>query len=286
MKRKLFIPILSVILFVSLAAGTMEDDGKAGYTGSPGETTCNTSMCHNSFALNSGGGSISATSTMNNWTYEPFTTYAITVKVARTGNQLFGVGVELLTATNNNGGTLTISDPIHTHIKTRTVSSVSRRNVVHTLDGGASADSALFTFNWTSPDTSAGTMTLYMAGNATNANNQPTGDYVYAATQLIQPATGVGIDTPAELVPVSVFPNPLSELINLNFYLKQNENVSIQLYDLNGSYSFNLLNTELSSGQNNLSLPVPPSLRSGIYFLDIKIKTLKICRKIVVDKHE
>src|SRR4051812_23609582 len=106
MKQKLLIIIGAIILSITLSAGIMDPDGKAGYTGAPLETTCNTTGCHNSFTLNSGDGSITATSTMDNWIYEPFTTYTITVKVAKPSVHLFGFASEILSSANTNAGTI------------------------------------------------------------------------------------------------------------------------------------------------------------------------------------
>ena len=49
MKRTLLLTMSLLILTIMLSANLMDDDGKAGFTGSPGEVTCNTTSCHNSF---------------------------------------------------------------------------------------------------------------------------------------------------------------------------------------------------------------------------------------------
>lgn len=84
---------------------------------------------------------------MTNWEYLPNTTYNMSVTVARSSNGLFGVAIEALDATNANAGTLNITDAVSTQIKSRTVSGVSRRNVVHQLNGGATSGSKEFDFS-------------------------------------------------------------------------------------------------------------------------------------------
>ena len=141
MKRKLTISIGALLIIITFTAEFMNENGRAGYTGSPGEVTCNTTGCHNSFTLNSGGGTISATSTLINWIYEPLTNYTINIKVSKTDVLLFGFGAEILTSSNNNAGTIVATDAVHTQLKSRLVNGIIRKNIVHKLNGGISQDS-------------------------------------------------------------------------------------------------------------------------------------------------
>lgn len=52
MIRKLLLGILPIAMIALFTSEKMSDNGKAGYTGSPGEQTC--TNCHSDFALNSG----------------------------------------------------------------------------------------------------------------------------------------------------------------------------------------------------------------------------------------
>lgn len=171
-------------IFIITTAAVLSSTGRAGRTGSPGESTC--VSCHNDFALNSGGGSITIRNTgMNNWTYVPGATYTISVKVAKAGATLFGVGVECLTATNNNAGSFTITNPGSTKLLSATVSGVSRINVVHTQNGGLANDSNVFVFNWTAPPAGTGNVTFYFAGNAADNDQSNNGDYIYSGSQVV-----------------------------------------------------------------------------------------------------
>jgi hypothetical protein len=283
MKRSIILTLTVLAVFISLTAAMMDENGKAGYTGSPGEVTCNTTNCHNSYALNSGGGSVSATCTMVNWKYEPLTTYTIQVKVAKSGVHLFGVGVEILDASNNNAGTITVTDAVHTQIKTRTVSGVARRNLVHKLNGGAGTDSVIFSFNWTSPDTTTGPITMYYAGNATNANGNESGDYIYTGSQAITPSTGNKV---AEIVTVdgfSVFPNPVNKNFTIHYSLNKSENVNVKLYDLHGALVSVLLNEDRQSGENNDYVALPAACTTGVYLLSIESPSGRVSKKLIVN---
>jgi hypothetical protein len=284
MKKTILYSLTLFALCFIFSANIMDDNGKAGATGAPGENTCNTTNCHNSFALNSGGGTLTASCTMNNWKYEPLTIYDITIKVARTGNHLFGFAAEILTTSNTNAGTIAVSDAVHTTIKTATISGVGRRAITHKLNGGAFQDSATFTFRWTSPDTTTGPITMYFAGNATNANGQPTGDYIYTATQLITPETGLGVKNLVQTNGFNVFPNPVHSDFNVHYVLQKNEVVSIKLYDIKGSKTYELLNAEKAAGEHNDLLSIPAGCKTGTYLLSIVSNTGHASSRIIVDK--
>ncbi len=178
--------LLACLFFMS--SSQMSDNGKAARTGSPGETTC--TGCHNDFVLNSGGGSISLQSPGTpTFQYTPGQTYTMSVTVSRSANSLFGVGIEALTTANDNAGTLNITNAASTQIKSATVGVVLRRNIVHTLNGGATAASKVFNFSWTAPATGTGNVTFYFAGVAADADGNEAGDYVYSGSQVFTETT-------------------------------------------------------------------------------------------------
>lgn len=283
MNNKLYKVFGIIMIFISLSASLKNDNGRAGYTGSPGEATCNTTSCHTSFVLNSGGGSLSATSTMNNWVYVPLNTYTINIKVAQSAFSLFGFGVELLTSSNNNAGTIIVTDPVHTIIKSRSVGGVLRKNIVHQLNGGAFQDSVVFSFNWTAPDSSIGDITMYFVGNASNKNNDVSGDYIYSSTQLISPSAGNGLSTFVDIDPLSVYPNPASTKIYLHFNLVKKENICVKLYNLDGRNSHILFNDDRNAGENIELILLPPNCRSGLYLLTIESASGRESRKLMIN---
>ncbi len=194
MKHKLLVLILPFAALVILSSSTISDNGKAGKTGSPNELTC--IDCHASFSPNSGGGSISFSSPgMPGFQYTPGQTYNMSVTVSKASVFLFGVGIEALTSSNNNGGTLNITDAASTQIKFATVSAVSRRNVVHTLGGGVGSGSKVFNFSWTAPAAGTGNVTIYFAGVAADGSTDEDGDYVYNSSQVLTEST---CQTPAQ----------------------------------------------------------------------------------------
>jgi hypothetical protein len=218
---------------VLFLAGINSDNGKAGATGSPGEQTCSQSNCHTGSTDNSMGGSVTLTSTdLINWEYTPGQTYTLTATVTQQGRTLFGVGLEALLPSGANAGNLVAGTG--TTIKTATVSGNSRRNIVHNMNAGLTANAHSFTFTWTAPATDVGPITIYYAGNATNNNGAKTGDYIYTASQVVNSA-GVSVAEQVDAgVAFSFYPNPASENITLNYSLTESTKVSYTIFDLTG----------------------------------------------------
>src|SRR6185295_20257890 len=103
MKKAATLVFTASLVVLTMTSGIMDDNGRAGVAGSPSEKTCNQSGCHNSFTVNTGGGSVTITApTLTNWIYTPGQTYSITVTVAKTGVKLFGLGFEALTSAGAN----------------------------------------------------------------------------------------------------------------------------------------------------------------------------------------
>ena len=194
MLRKLLVTLLPLGAMVFFTSTQLDDNGKAGKTNAPGEQSC-VNSCHDSYSLNSGPGSISiSASGMTGFEYTPGQTYAMTVTVSQNGINLFGVGVEALKSSGANAGTLTVTDAASTRIKTATVGGNSRTNIVHTLNGGATANSKAFNFSWTAPAAGTGNVTFYFSGVAANGNDDNNLDYVYNSSQVYTEACA----TPAQ----------------------------------------------------------------------------------------
>jgi hypothetical protein len=214
MKKKMVVVLATAVVITGMSFNVLDDNGKAGATGSPSEGTCNQSGCHNTYTINTGGGSVTITApTMTGWQYVPGQTYAISVTVAKSGINLFGLGFEALTSAGANGGTLTAGTG--TSLKSATIAGNSRTSIVHALNGGATANTHTFTFNWKAPATNIGNITFYCAGNAANKNGSVSGDYIYTTSQVITPASSTGIQEQSYAENVMVFPNPAIDHIQV-----------------------------------------------------------------------
>lgn len=280
MIRKLLLGVLPIAMIALFTSEKMSDNGKAGYTGSPGEQTC--TNCHSDFALNSGGGSIAIGSpSMTNWEYLPNTTYNMSVTVSRSANSLFGIAIEALDATNDNAGTLNITDAASTQIKTRTVSGVVRRNVVHQLNGGATAAAKEFNFSWTSPATNIGPVTFYFAGAAADADGAETGDYVYSGSQVANPNTTATNDLNVDAVQ-SVYPNPASSFITVTYKANLSGLVTMNLFSLKGDLVQKHISSTELPGTHTEVIRNLSALPTGVYFLQTIVDGSAKIQKVII----
>jgi hypothetical protein len=261
MKKKITLA-LAAFTIVFMSFDVLEKEGIAGYTNSPGEKNC--TNCHNSYALNSPGGSVKITCpTLTNWSYVPNQTYAISVTVAKTGVKIFGIGFEALTSAGANAGTLTAGTG--TVLKSFTVGANSRTNVTHTTSSGTgTTDSHTFTFNWKAPATDIGKITFYCAGNAANGGTE-TGDYIYTTSQVITSPSTVGIaEQVAFSKQISIYPNPATDQLQILNSENQSEVMNVSIIDLKGA---------LISNKENVRSNEPIELSNvnpGMYSLRIE----------------
>jgi hypothetical protein len=281
MKKKLALYGFLAVTLIIATAEVQDNSGQPGYTGSPNEGTC--ISCHSGAALNSGGGSVTITSDIPGTKYLLNQTYHINVTVSQSGVSLFGFGMEALVNSNkNNAGTLIITDNTQTQLLSRTVAGVSRKNVVHKLNGGAGTDTKSFSFNWLSPSTNVGSVTFYAVGNATNANNNSAGDFIYSTTQAIAPDPILSIATLSENEQVSVFPNPVKDHFILSIHNERPSEINAQLYNLNGELAYKLPDEGMEAGLTEKRIDLDPSLQKGVYLLQLNRNGKATYKKIIV----
>ena len=282
MKKLIFLIPVYTILMITLSAEKMSDDGKAGYTNSPGELNC--TDCHATFALNSGNGSVTLSSTnMPNWVYDPGVTYHMEATVSRASNLLFGICVEALLPNNTNAGTLVITNTTTTQIKTKTVSGVSRRSVVHKLDAGQGTGTFTFTFDWTAPATNLGDVTFYFAGNAADGDGTEDGDHIYVSSKVCPYNLSNDINSFDEKNDISVYPMPIQDHFTMHYNLSSTDVISIKLYSINGELVSILTSKVMPAGDHTEKFYLPIALSSGNYILSVESASAIKSRKILIN---
>lgn len=247
--------------------------GPAGRTGSPADgLNCASSGCH------SGTASVSPTqiitSNIPSSGYVPGQTYTITATVSQSGINKFGFQISPQAANGQLLGTLAITNASATKI-------VGTKYVTHTSGGTAGVNnSRTWSFDWTAPVAGTGNVTFYGAFNYTNGQSNSSGDIVRLNTLVVSESTGVGLEENAGANIISVYPNPVSERINVKMDLQEASAVTIQLLDLNGRL-MNVNETfEGTAGNSVYSIEVPSAIPSGVYQLLIETKNGKTLEKI------
>ncbi|HEY6160696.1 MAG TPA: choice-of-anchor V domain-containing protein [Bacteroidia bacterium] len=272
--RFFFVFALSAIAYANISFDALDNNGKAGYTGSQGESYC--TSCHTGTALNGGGGSVTIGGAPS--VYALGQTYTITVTVSQSNRSLFGFAMEALTSTNVNAGTLVVTNSAEDHILT---AFNGRKNITHQLNGGATVNSHTFTFNWTAPSTNVGVVKFYAVGNAANGNNSDTGDLIYSTNVTINAPSGVEPLGSDELQ-VSVSPNPVEEKFVVECSLKNKALVTARLFSLDGKLVNVLLNETDDAGLFHKQLNVPSNTSPGIYLLEVNVDGKRSVKKIII----
>lgn len=278
MKKLYPLFILGFFAFCVLTSTDLSDDGKAGFTGSPGEMTCNSSGCHTGTTTNTGGGSLAIDIVgMTNWQYVPGQTYTVNATVAESGRNLFGMGLEILKSNGDNSGDLVAGSG--NQIKTKSVGGFTRNNIVHTLNGGSSANSHTFTFTWTAPAAGEGDVTIYFAGNATNSSGTSSGDHIYTTSQVLSEAP-VSVTEVLDLINLNVYPNPFVNDIRADYSLQSSGWMKADLYDVNGRLIRALINANQAAGNHSITSDLS-DLSKGQYVLHMSLNGRVISTEII-----
>lgn len=287
LKTKIAVTIaLTTLGVAAMSFDILDDTGKAGRTGSPGETTC--TGCHTGAAINDGVGSvvISSPDLGVNWEYMPGDTYQIDVTVARAGSPLFGFDIECLTGSTpaQNAGVMVVTNTQETHLLNATVSTVVRKNMTHQLNAGLSSNSKTFSFMWIAPATNVGNVTFYCTGNAANNNGAKTGDFIYSTTQVVTPAFGAGTgDFVKAENDFTVFPNPVNENIFVTYNVEAGQKVDFSLFTLEGKMAGPMYTFQGTGFPATSQLNLPSDLASGVYFVKMQSESIMSIQKVVIE---
>lgn len=139
----------------------------------------------------------------------------------------------------------------------------------------------------------AQTAIVASGGNATGSGGSSSysvGQVVYTNAVGSNGSTNQGVQQPIEIfalgtndfpeisLAMSVYPNPTTALVNLNIQNYNSENITYQLFDLNGR---SIQNNKILQKETQISLE---NLSNAIYFLTVSdnnksLKTFKIIKK-------
>ncbi|MCH8904785.1 MAG: T9SS type A sorting domain-containing protein [Bacteroidetes bacterium] len=243
--------ILSPFLFILLVSFLdVQNPGKPksagapwGNTGGMGEGTCAKIGCHDDGVINTGPGTFTIDIANGLTSYKANQKYKVTVRLKETGIDKFGFQAVLLKNNDStNAGLFSLINPIRTQLISPddTLSMFyGRVYATHTLDGNSeySPDTGEWTFNWTSPNSDQGNVTLSVTSAASNNNGDLTGENVYSdQITLSYDPTPIGINEQRNNEgAVKVFPNPCNGFLNIEIAGNENiDDVQIRIYNLQG----------------------------------------------------
>ncbi len=80
----------------------------------------------------------------------------------------------------------------------------------------------------------------------------------------------------------NIFPNPFENFTNVNFTMESNDNVELNIYDITGKIVYSSEPGVLNTGSHSIKVDAR-NLRSGIYFVSLKIGDNLLTKKISVN---
>ncbi|MFK7773669.1 MAG: choice-of-anchor V domain-containing protein [Saprospiraceae bacterium] len=272
-----FALMVGAFLFLSNAGGRASSQSE-GNTAAPndngmGNRTCQT--CHNngSFGVTPTLEITNAAGTVITDNFDPGETYNVKMTVDATGSPAgYGFQIVALNAAAGADGT-----PVNTW------ANGSANVQVATLGTGrqyaeqsALSSSNEFTMEWTAP--ADGTVTFYYGGNATNDNGNTNGDNAIMGSMSLD-ANPNSINELEKILALDIFPNPVSDVLNLRTNAQTTDTYDLQLFDQNGRQ----VSTErlmIPSGENIAPIEVT-NLPMGIYNLILSDGKNQIAKKML-----
>ena len=278
MKKVIYMAFFTAIALIGLQSLTLPDimkkDGaEPGYTGSPGDSLKNCTACHGGTAVPVEGW---LTSNIPTEGYEPGQTYTIRATNKEAGATRFGFEV----SPQNEAGTLLGDIVITDSIRTKLVGGV--KYITYTADGIEGQDSLDWSFNWIAPAKGTGEVTFY-AGFNSNYEGHKDGDKTYLNTLSVnEKGVTARVNVIKNRYAITIYPNPTTDQMNIDFVLEKNAKVQIDLFDLSGKLAARLFEQDLKNGRQQLNFPISNSLARASYLVKIQINGNVYTQKIII----
>lgn len=273
----LFALMIGSFLFLSNAGGRASSQSE-GNTGAPndngsGNRTCQT--CHNNgtFGVTPTLEITDAAGTVITDNFNPGETYNVKMTVDATNSPAgYGFQITSLNAADGVDGT-----PVNTW------ANGSGNVQIATLGTGrqyaeqsALSSSNEFTMEWTAP--ASGTVTFYYGGNATNDNGNTNGDNAIMGSMSLD-ADPNAVNELEKILALDIFPNPVSDVLNLRTNSQTTDTYDLQLFDQNGK-QVSIERLMIPSGENVAPIQVA-NLPTGIYNLILSDGKNQIAKKML-----
>lgn len=267
--KPFFAFIASAVFLVILPASVMlnQSGAPAKRTGAPGDGdgspgnngSCADVGCHNSFDVNSGPGEVTIEAPDE---YLPGIPVDFIVAVHDTTRFRYGFQVTIKNAEAENVGTFELIDG-----STRFATG-DENYVTHTLANSLS----MWTVRWNPPAELTDDVTIYAAGNSADNRFTAANDYVYETSSPLLYSTSADLEeeeAPSETFELSIFPNPASTRLNIEFQTSQADNIELGLYDSLGKLVKTLPARTRAPGAHVESIDVA-DLSAGVYFVRLQ----------------
>jgi len=243
-----------------------------------GELTCAKSGCHLDAATggpNAGPGSL-IIDFSGAESYEAGVTYNISVTVDDPNASRFGFQMIALDDSFGSIGEFISTAGSMTNIQ----SAPNGREYINHQSAPNPSENT-YSFQWTAPASGAGGVTFWASGLAADGNGAKTGDYTYTASLNIAEMEDTALEDLLNS-DIAIYPNPIQNDLNINFDLKGNTMVNIQIMDAAGKMIQQLDQQVFAAGSQTLQYPI--DLANGLYYFHLQMDDEVITKPIVIAK--
>jgi hypothetical protein len=84
------------------------------------------------------------------------------------------------------------------------------------------------------------------------------------------------------LTDVQVYPNPVTDQINIKYILSRNALVTVKVMDVLGNEVITLVSQRIGSGEQSFTYPISNKLSRGFYFIRVVAGTESVIKRISV----
>lgn len=130
------------------------------------------------------------------------------------------------------------------------------------------ARSANWNFTWLAPSAGTGKVTFYAAIYA--GNNQASSK-IYLNHHSFSELMPQAVKNNIALSSVKIFPNPVSQKINIQFELLHAAQINVSLQSLSGQSVFSLNKGAWQAGEHKLEQVIPSDIANGTYMLNVEL---------------
>jgi hypothetical protein len=256
-----------------------------GSTGAPGEKTCAQSGCHADATVSPGTLVNTLTFNGGDSVYTPGATYPVKIQVSKANIKRFGFQVTVLKSSDNSYvGSLIVTDATRTQLQNGISPNASRKYITHKSAGAAAVSTGLgeWTFNWKAPDTDVGAVKFYYATNATNMNNQNTGDQVFLSSFEVKPKTATGVEEKSKEEFFNVYYSTNSKQLLVSYDRVPTGKAKVELRNMEGQL---IQSTELNNSgtsAQNVGIDLESAISSGVYLVTYRVGNTMLSRKIYI----
>ncbi len=280
MKKKVLLAMAVVaaaaIIFDQQKTATANAAGSPAYSsGSAWDGgDCSVGGCHSDATIGSATASI--TSNIPVTGYVPGTSYTVTATANYPGLVKFGFEVTPQNLAGAIIGTMTAGTG--SQVKT----GAGDTWITHTAAGSTgTTGSHSWSFTWVAPAAGTGSFTFYGAFNCSNNDALVTGDHIVDATLAVS-ESHLGVDEISNQPKINLFPNPIKNVLTMEYTLTKSSPVIAKMVDLQGrEVAVLFTESEKSAGTYKTTFDMN-NYNSGVYFVTLSNGEATTTQKVII----